>query len=67
MAIPKKPSKKPEEFIASAKIKEGEEKPQVKKLLIELPYDVWFSLKMRALKEGKTLKDLITEILSENA
>ncbi len=43
------------------------EAPKVKKFLIELPYDLWKELKMKALAEDKTLKDLILDALKETA
>lgn len=72
MALPKKP-KDVEEFIKSAKAdkeageKEIKELPKAKKFLIELPYDLWMKLKLRAVRENKPLKDIILEILEENA
>ncbi|RUM31021.1 MAG: hypothetical protein DSY42_03490 [Aquifex sp.] len=75
MPIPRKPVRDVDEFIKTAKVEEREvskeaQEPQarkVKKFLIELPYDLWMELKMRAVKEGKSLKDLILDILKENA
>ena len=75
MAIPRKPVKDVEEFIKTAKveekteIKEGSisEAPKVKKFLIELPYDLWMKLKMKAVREGRPLKDVILDILKEGA
>ena len=77
MSIPKKPIKDVDEFIKTAKVEEkvDDSSPKtesttktggVKKFLIELPYDLWMKLKMRAVQEGKTLKDLILEILENN-
>ena len=69
--IPRKPVKDVEEFIKTAKVEEKPEKreeiPKVKKFLIELPYDLWMKLKMKAVREGKPLKDVILDILKENA
>jgi len=71
MAIPRKPIKDAEEFIKTAKVEEksknDREIPQVKKFLIELPYDLWKKLKVRAVNEGKPLKDVILDILKEGA
>jgi len=75
MAIPRKPVKDVEEFIKTAKVEEKPEKkeegiqstPKVKKFLIELPYDLWIELKMKAIKEGRPLKDVILDILKEGA
>lgn len=69
MPIPKKPTKNADEFIVQAKAevieKNHMEAKKPKKLLVELDYDIWLNLKMMALKENKTLKDLITEILKK--
>lgn len=75
MAIPRKPTKNVDEFISTAKVKEKQqgnesssyEAPKVKKLLIELPYDLWKALKMKALTEDKSLKDIILDSLKETA
>ena len=75
MAIPRKPVKDVEEFIKTAKVEEKperkEEKVQstskIKKFLIELPYDLWMELKMKAIKEERPLKDVILDILKEGA
>jgi hypothetical protein len=72
MAIPRKPVKDVEEFIKTAKVEEKPAKvqssqsvPRVKKFLIELPYDLWMKLKMRAVQEGRPLKDVILDILEK--
>lgn len=75
MAIPRKPVKDVEEFIKTAKVEEKpgrkeedvQSTPKVKKFLIELPYDLWMELKMKAIKEGRPLKDVILDILKEGA
>ncbi len=75
MAIPRKPVKDVEEFIKTAKVEEkpaareesAREVPKVKKFLIELPYDLWMKLKMRAVQEGRPLKDVILDILGKEA
>ena len=75
MAIPRKPVKDVEEFIKTAKVEEKpaikeeivREVPKVKKFLIELPYDLWMKLKMKAVQEGRPLKDVILDILRKGA
>jgi len=75
MAIPRKPVKDVEEFIKTAKVEEKpaikeestQELPKVKKFLIELPYDLWMKLKMKAVQEGRPLKDVILDILRKGA
>ncbi|GAB6064921.1 hypothetical protein JCM9492_00130 [Aquifex pyrophilus] len=72
MGIPRKPLKDADEFIKTAKAEDkenqqGKEVPKVKKFLIELPYDLWMKLKMKAIQEGKPLKDVILEILTKEA
>ena len=60
MPIPRKPVKDVEEFIKTAKAEgteksksdTGAERPQIKKFLLELPYELWMELKMRAVREG---------------
>lgn len=69
MPIPKKP-KDVEEFIKNAKaneeiVSQGESKKN-KKFLIELPYELWMKLKLKALQENKPLKDVILEILQDS-
>lgn len=68
MPLPKKPEKNIENFIMEAKGEitntETDEK-KTKKFLIEMEYELWFSLKMMALKQDKHLKDLIIEILKK--
>lgn len=69
MPIPKKP-KDVEEFIKNAKaneeiVSQGEPKKN-KKFLIELPYELWMKLKLKALQENKPLKDVILEILQDS-
>ncbi len=70
MSIPKKP-RDIEEFIKNARandeIANEKEVKKVKKFLIELPYELWMKLKLRALQENKPLKDVILEILEMNA
>ncbi len=70
MPIPKKP-KDVEEFIRNAKANEEtineKEVKKVKKFLIELPYELWMKLKLKALQENKPLKDVILDILEKNA
>ena len=74
MAIPRKP-KDVEEFIKTAKVEEKpaikeesvQEVPKVKKFLIELPYGLWMKLKMKAVQEGRPLKDVILDILRKEA
>ncbi len=74
MAIPRKP-KDVDEFIKTAKVEEKHsqpeenysEAPKVKKFLIELPYDLWMKLKMKAVQEGRPLKDVILDILKKEA
>lgn len=70
MSLPKKPSRKPEDFIMEAKVesiyKEEQDLKKTKKFLIEMDYDLWFNLKMMALKENKPLKDLIIDILRKS-
>jgi len=71
MAIPRKP-KDIEEFIKDAKANKelGEEEtrelPKTKKFLIELPYELWMKLKLKAVHENKPLKNVILEILEKN-
>lgn len=72
MAIPRKPVKDMEGFIKSAKAEEIKptektDLPKVKKFLIELPYNLWMELKMKAVREGRPLKDVILDILKEGA
>jgi len=75
MAIPRKPLKDVEEFIKTAKAEEKpavreesvREVPKVKKFLIELPYDLWLKLKMKAVQEGRPLKDVILDTLRKEA
>lgn len=66
MAIPKKPVKDKDidNFINPVEIEEKtNDTRKVKKFLIDLPYDLWRDLKMKALKEGIPLKELIINIL----
>ena len=72
MALPKKP-KDVEDFIKDAKADKEvdkdnlQEHPKAKKFLIEMPYDLWMKLKLRAVREDKSLKQIILEILESNA
>lgn len=72
MALPKKP-KDVEDFIKDAKADKKVDKdnlqeyPKAKKFLIEMPYDLWMKLKLRAVREDKSLKQIILEILESNA
>lgn len=63
MAVPKKPLQDVEGFIKSAKAEEHKEDRKDKKFLLDLPYDLWYKLKLRALQEGKPLKELMVEAL----
>lgn len=73
MPIPRKPLKDVDEFIKTAKAEGSEksksdtekERPQTKKFLLELPYELWMELKMRAVREGRPLKDVMLDILKE--
>jgi len=73
MPIPRKPVRDVEEFIKTAKAEETKEskgdsereRPKTKKFLLELPYELWMELKMRAVREGRPLKDVMLDILKE--
>lgn len=72
MSIPKKPIKNEDTFISGAKLEEKNDmetknQNKSKKLLIEIEYDLWKRLKIKALQNGITLKDLIVNILKDNS
>jgi len=72
MALPKKPEDV-DDFIKGAKAEKGieneitQESSKTKKFLIELPYNLWMKLKLKAVQEDKSLKQVILEILEKHA